>query len=223
MTRSRRRARCVVAALALIVLPACSVGVADRSVAARGSEPGVAWPDEAGGPGPIDVPPTSAPRPRSSMPPSVALPDPAKVDAADASAVAVAVGVTLKSADAGADQSWHDAALRASAYLTPELVAIMSAGRPRVGAADAWETLAGHDARTTATATVLSPEAGQPADTLAEAYRTVAVTVSARGIDGWQAPPVVVTIHMRLNRATLVEPWKVAMFDEYDPPSPEDG
>ncbi|UGQ15001.1 hypothetical protein LO772_16370 [Yinghuangia sp. ASG 101] len=182
------------------------------SAAVSGPVSGGPTASAAGSPPPATAPatlPPAQPIPRGSGAPGVPLPRVDQVDGADPTAVSQAALTTWFTADTVVDTSMQDAVVRAVPWLTPEYARDQTSYTPLAGSRAQWTEWTRHRAYTVV-ALVVASEAGAPPDAGGEAYRKWLVTVTPHGRDGWVGPPQVSPAFVRLVRASVSDPWRVA-------------
>ncbi|MFC7650616.1 hypothetical protein ACFQX6_67385 [Streptosporangium lutulentum] len=109
-------------------------------------------------------------------------------------------------ADTTADTGWHQATLRAAAYLAPAYLAQLRAQGPARDPGAEWRIWARHRA-------YLRPQLRpgrdeHPPDTATQALRQWLLTLTPIGRDGWRGRPRSMTVFVELTRARGA--WKLS-------------
>jgi hypothetical protein len=133
----------------------------------------------------------------------------AGVDPTDATSVGAVFARGSWSIDAATDRSEADAEARLASLLTPALAAQVEAAAAGVHSTAAFAQWREHRAVTTASV-AQTHDSGAPADTTTGAHRSFAITVTARGRDGWVAGPFTTVEFITLSRPGPGEPWLIA-------------
>lgn len=199
MTRHPHRAAAstVAAAFLAAVLTSC------------GTTPEAGPPDPAPPPrtaAPTDTKaPTEEPSEAEALPTGAAatppgVPDPQDVDRTNPDAVSKAALTTMLAVDTRADVSQHDATLRAVPYATPKYARQIKATPQRSAPGADWQAWAAHQAFLKVDLQAAN-EAGAPADTATDAYRTWAVTTTPHGRSGWKGQEEQSTAFVHLTRS----------------------
>jgi len=139
---------------------------------------------------------------------------PRQVNTRDATAVAIAVAAVTYRHDTAIDYSPTDAQRRARQWLAPALARQLTTGPVAAPGAE-WNTWAKHLAYTTSTA-VDATESGAPADTAAQADRTITVTVRAIGRDRWRGPIRRYAVYVTMARTGATGAWRVSQLQVQD-------
>ncbi|MFF1792823.1 hypothetical protein ACFVXQ_01030, partial [Kitasatospora sp. NPDC058263] len=101
--------------------------------------------------------------------------------------------------DTAVDASPRDATVRAAPFLTAAYAAELTSHRAVAAPGAQWNAWSTHNAYTTASVTPIH-QAGAPADTDTEAYRTYTVTTTAHGLDGYTDTAPVGAAYVTLAR-----------------------
>jgi hypothetical protein len=113
------------------------------------------------------------------------------------------------SVDAATDRSEADAEARLASLMTPALAAQVEAAAAGVHATAAFAQWREHQAVTTASV-ARTHDSGAPPDTATGAHRSFAITVTARGRDGWDGSPFTTVEFIALSRPGPGQPWRIA-------------
>jgi hypothetical protein len=197
----------VTAALTAACSPASSpeATAADRTVTAPSSTPAVSASTVPASPvvTPPDVAPGTPGTPRGKPAP----PPPVEQSPAAADEVAGSFAAASFTYDTAIDVSPHDAQVRAAAYATPTYARTLRAPVPSTGDAQFTDLAAHHGFTTVA----LAPNAddGRPPDQLRSAARSVTVTPTGHGDNGWTQPLPPRVMYVLLTRDGPTSPWQV--------------
>ncbi|MFG3248166.1 hypothetical protein [Streptomyces sp. NPDC048187] len=208
--RSATGALAVVTGLALL----CGCGLSDHRETASGSGgTGSAQPSVA----------PKAPVPSGKpLGPDAHVPDPGVVDEDDATAVSEAWAETTYGYDTAYDNSPQDAVLRGVRWCTERKAAAERQYRPASGPGSEWITWARHRAWTTVdVSSELEDDA--PPDGEQIAYRSLVVSGTAHGRDGWEGTGPRLNAYVKLVRAGVGDPWRVddvTVVEAARPPEP---
>ncbi|MEU9520389.1 hypothetical protein [Streptomyces sp. NPDC048224] len=208
--RSATGALAVVTGLALL----CGCGLSDHRETGSGS----------GGTG--SAQPSVAPKapvpPGKPLGPDAHVPDTGVVDEDDATAVSEAWAETTYGYDTAYDTSPQDAVLRGVRWCTERKAAAERQYRPASGPGNEWTTWAGHRAWTTVdVSSELEDDA--PPDGERIAYRSLVVSGTAHGRDGWEGAGPRLNAYVKLVRAGVGDPWRVddvTVVEAARPPAP---
>ncbi|MFJ3883435.1 hypothetical protein ACIPW5_39050 [Streptomyces sp. NPDC090077] len=207
MTRARAAAATVALVLAP-VLAACGTTPTD---------PKAPPPSKAAGPAPAPSYTQAPPLPpgKGGTPRGPGLPDPSRIDQRDADAVGRAALTIMWTIDTTIDVSQHDATLRSLPLVTPQYAEQIKGTPPRSAPGADWAEWAAHHAYTTVQLQA-ADDAGRPADTTTEAYRTWIVTATPHGDPAsWTGKPQTVTVFTHLTRPDAAQPWRVEAVRTY--------
>ncbi len=166
--------------------------------------------------------------PKAPVPPGKPLgadahvPDTGVVDEDDATAVSLAWAETTYGYDTKYDTSPQDAVLRGVRWCTERKAAAERQYRPAGGPGNEWITWARHRAWTTVdVSSELEDDA--PPDGERVAYRSLVVSGTAHGRDGWEGTGPRLNAYVKLVRAAVGKPWRVddvTVVEAATPPGP---
>lgn len=222
---TRRSARPLVAALAVLALTGCG----------HNTDPSSEETPTATTASPLDYDgttpsaPTSTPyiSPSASLPPATSVPSepagtPGKAgtprglpvgalhpDRTNPTAVAAAFAILLMTYDTRLDNQPADAGRRAATLAAPKLASELRQPPPGGDNGIAWTELEQHDGYTTATASDAT-EAGAPPDQANQASRAVRISSAPTG-DSWTGQPDVRIVYLTLARQSAS--WVVQSYD----------
>lgn len=144
------------------------------------------------------------------QPEPVVVPDPAAVDDADPTAVAVAALTAAYSFDAASDASAEDAMARVQAWLAaPHDDAAYDLDGLRQDVQRDWEQWAQHQAFASINAIDPHTTDVDTPDTATRAERRFYVRMTPIGRDAWNGPLVEHQWFAFLARASAAEPWRI--------------